>query len=224
MKEKVILSWSGGKDSALCLHAIREADRYEVAGLLTTVTEGYGRISMHGVREVLLQEQAASLGLPLERVQIPQNSSNEEYESRMKAALERWLAAGVTRVAFGDIFLEDLRKYREDNLAPLSMQALFPLWKQSTPELARRFIRLGFRAVLTCVDGNALESRFAGRELDSALLAELPDSVDPCGENGEFHSFVWDGPLFRQPVLFDRGEVVSRNGRFWFCDLLPRHR
>ncbi|MEW6441965.1 MAG: diphthine--ammonia ligase [bacterium] len=221
MNRKVILSWSGGKDSALCLHAIRQAGRYEVAALLTTVTEGYQRVSMHGVREELLEDQAASLGVPLDKVPIPMNGSNEEYEGRMKTVLEKWLAAGVARVAFGDIFLEDLRKYREDNLAKLSMQAHFPLWKKDTAELARQFIRLGFRAVVTCVDCRALDRSFAGREIDERFLADLPAGADPCGENGEFHSFVWDGPLFRRPVRLERGQAVLRDERFCFCDLLP---
>lgn len=220
--EKTILSWSGGKDSALALYELRHAGSCEVAGLLTTVTEDYGRVSMHGVREALLEEQANALGLPLVRVTIPANCSNGVYELRMREVLEEQKAGGILTVAFGDIFLEDLRRYRESRLAEVSMKALFPLWKQDTRELARSFIRLGFRAFVTCVDSQTLEGRFAGRDFDESFLWDLPASVDPCGENGEFHSFVWDGPIFDRPVPIERGEIVVREGRFWFCDLLPR--
>ena len=221
LQQRVILSWSGGKDSALCLQAIAEVHTHEVATLLTTVSEAYERSSMHGVRTVLLEEQAESLGLSLEKVYLSADSSNDEYEQRMRKVLEKWQAAGVGSVVFGDIFLEDLRKYRENNLARLGMQGLFPLWKRSTPDLAIEFLRLGYKAVVTCVDSQRLDRRFVGRDFDEGFLSDLPAGVDLCGENGEFHSFVWDGPLFRRPLSFERGEVVLRDNRFYFCDLVP---
>lgn len=221
MSEPVLLTWSGGKDSAMALHQLMQRPEYSVVGLLTTLTEGYDRISMHGVRRVLLEQQAASLGLPLEKVYISQQSSNEEYEVRMREALLRHRAAGVSRVAIGDIFLEDLRKYREDKLREAGLEALFPIWGRDTTQLAREFIELGFKATITCVDSQLLDGEFAGHAFDESLLAALPDSVDPCGENGEYHSFVHDGPIFAEPVAVERGEVVLRDERFYFCDLLP---
>lgn len=221
MKTKVLMSWSSGKDSGLALHELMNSDEYEVSALLTTITEDYDRISMHGVRRVLLEQQAESIGLPLEKVLIPRDSSNETYESRMLAMLERQKAAGVKAVAFGDIFLEDLKKYREDKLAAGGMGAVFPIWKSDTRELAHRFIDLGFKAIITCVDTQVCDGRFAGREYNEQLLSELPANVDPCGENGEFHSFVYDGPIFTKSILFERGEVVLRDNRFNFCDLIP---
>jgi len=219
--EKAILSWSGGKDSALALYELRRTGLYDVVGLVTTVTEDYGRVSMHGVREALLAEQAEALGLALLCVTIPADCSNEVYEKRMRKLLEEQTAFGVFTVAFGDIFLEDLRQYRESRLAEVSMKAVFPLWKRDTRSLARSFVQLGFKAVVTCVDSQALDGWFAGRDFDESFLRDLPAGVDPCGENGEFHSFVWDGPVFARPVPIERGEVVVREGRFWFCDLLP---
>lgn len=220
--EKVLLSWSGGKDSALALHEIRREGHYEIAALVTTVTEGYDRISMHGVRRALLERQAASLALPLETVLISPEATNEEYEARMGALLERYREAGILSVVFGDIFLEDLRRYREEKLATIGMKALFPLWKEDTRELTRSLAALGYRAITTCVDTAALDARFVGRLIDEEFLSQLPPTVDPCGENGEFHSFVFDGPMFREPVAFSRGEVVLRLNRFSYCDLLPR--
>lgn len=221
MKTKVLMSWSSGKDSGLALHELMNSEKYEVSALLTTITEDYDRISMHGVRRVLLEQQAESIGLPLEKVLIPRDSSNETYESRMLAMLQRQKAAGVTAVAFGDIFLEDLKQYREDKLATGGMGAIFPIWKIDTKELAHKFINLGFKAIITCVDTQACDGKFAGRVYDEQLLSELPANVDPCGENGEFHSFVYDGPIFARPVLFERGEIVLRDSRFNFCDLIP---
>jgi len=218
---KILLAWSGGKDSALALYEIRKTGRYGIAALLTTVTEGYDRISMHGVRRVLLERQAESAGLPLETVFIQRNSSNEDYESRMRAALEKHRAQGVTGVAFGDIFLEDVRKYREDNLARAGMRGVFPLWKRDTAALARAFIRLGFKAIVTCADTKFLGGEFAGRLLDERFLADLPGGVDPCGENGEYHSFVFGGPVFSREIPFIRGETVLRENRFRYCDLIP---
>jgi uncharacterized protein (TIGR00290 family) len=218
--EDVLFCWSGGKDSAMALHALQSAREYRVTALLTTVTEEYDRISMHGVRRVLLERQAASIGLPLHAVLIPPQCINATYEARMKEALSEHLARGVQRVAFGDIFLEDLRVYREKNLAQIEMQALFPIWKRDTRELARDFLRCGFRAITVCVDPRVLDPSFAGRVLDESFFADLPPGVDPCGENGEFHTFVFDGPVFRAPIRFLIGEKVMRDG-FCFCDLLP---
>lgn len=217
----VIFSWSGGKDSALALHKVMQGGQYRVASLLTTVTEGYDRISMHGVRRELLEAQARSIGLPLIKVMIPKNSSNEIYEARMKAELARQKEKGIDTVVFADIFLEDLRKYREDKLALVGMKALFPLWKIPTPELAREFIGKGFKTVITCVDTQVLDKKFSGRFFDEALLAELPPGVDPCGENGEFHSFAFAGPVFKEPIKFTVGEQVMREERFYFTDLVP---
>ncbi len=221
MSEKILFTWSGGKDSAMALHEIRKDAAYEISSLLTTVTEDYDRVSMHGVRRALLEEQAASLGLPLEKVFIPKSASDGEYQARMKDMLERYRAAGVSAAAFGDIFLEDLRRYREDNLSRIGMRAIFPLWKRDSAELARAFIHLGFKAVITCVDRLALDRTFAGRTFDEGFLSDLPSSVDPCGENGEFHSFVYGGPPFRREISFTKGESVLRDSRFWYCDLIP---
>jgi uncharacterized protein (TIGR00290 family) len=216
----VLFCWSGGKDSCMALHQLRRDPLREVVALLTTVTEGYDRISMHGVRRILLERQAAALGLPLEIVTIPPQCVNTEYESRMEAMLLSWKNRGVTEVAFGDIFLQDLREYREKNLAGVEMSALFPVWLRPTRELVREFITLGFRAVTVCVDPKILDASFVGREIDDEFLAALPAEADPCGENGEFHSFVYDGPGFSAPVEFTLGEKVLRDG-FYFCDLLP---
>jgi uncharacterized protein (TIGR00290 family) len=220
MQEDILFCWSGGKDSAMALHAIQAEREHRVAALLTTITEEYDRISMHGVRRVLLERQAASIGLPLQAVLIPPQCVNVIYEERMKQALTENLAKGVRRVAFGDIFLEDLRVYREQNLALLGMEALFPLWKRDTRELARDFVRNGFRAITVCVDPRVLDPSFAGRELDESFFDDLPPGVDPCGENGEFHTFVFDGPIFQQPIPVRVAEKVMRDG-FCFCDLLP---
>jgi len=221
MPEDVLFCWSGGKDSAMALHALQSAaGEYRVTALLTTVTENYDRVSMHGVRRVLLERQAESIGLPLHEVPIPPQCVNTTYEARMKEALLEHYAKGVRHVAFGDIFLEDLRVYREQNLAQVGMNALFPIWKRDTRELAQDFLRLGFRAIAVCVDPRVLDPSFAGRVLDEAFFADLPAGVDPCGENGEFHTFVYEGPIFHKPIYFLVGEKVIRDG-FCFCDLLP---
>jgi uncharacterized protein (TIGR00290 family) len=193
-KEKVLLSWSGGKDSASAFHEISQDQRYEIVGLLTTVTEDYRRISMHGVREALLEQQARSIGLPLSKVLISKNGSNEEYESQMKEALLKFQQSGVNTVVFGDIFLEDIRKYREGNLARVGMKGVFPIWKKDN--LPQTFIDSGFKAIVTCIDAKALNKKFVGRLIDREFLDELPAGIDPNGENGEFHSFVFDGPIF----------------------------
>jgi len=221
MTEKVLFTWSGGKDSALALYELHKAQRYNVVALLTTVTEDYDRISMHGVRRALLEQQARSLNIPLDIVYITKNSSNEEFEARMKEKLLQYKSQGISSVVFGDIFLEDLRKYREDNLAQVGMEALFPIWKRDTDELAHTFIALGFKAVITCVDSRSLDKKFVGRAFDKRFLSALPPSIDPCGENGEFHSFVYAGPIFSESIRFRKGEVVLRDNRFYFCDLVP---
>jgi len=221
MNEKVLFSWSGGKDSAMALYELQRARSYEISALLTVVTEDYDRISMHGVRRVLLERQADSLGYPLEEIFISKNASNEEYESKMRDVLVKYREAGVSSVVFGDVLLEDVRRYREDNLAKVGMRGIFPLWKRDTTELANTFINLGFKAIITCVDSKVLGKRFVGRVYDKQFLRELPPHVDPCGENGEFHSFVYDGPIFRRKISFAVGDIVLRDNRFYFCDLIP---
>ncbi|MBI3321279.1 MAG: diphthine--ammonia ligase [Candidatus Omnitrophica bacterium] len=219
MTEPVLMCWSGGKDSALALHAVLQDPSLHVEALLTTVTDGYERISMHGVRCALLVQQAQAIGLPLEQVRIPMQASNALYEEAMARLLLRYRERGVSRVVFGDLFLEDIRSYRERQLAKLGMRGIFPLWLRETQALAQTFLVSGFKAILVCVDPTQIAPSFAGREFDERLLAELPPRADPCGEHGEFHTFVYDGPLFRHPVRVLRGEVVERDG-FWFCDLL----
>jgi uncharacterized protein (TIGR00290 family) len=220
-REKVVLSWSGGKDSSMAAYHLIASQKYEIAALMTTVTEGFERISMHGVRVELLEKQAASLDIPLRKVMIPRICPNEIYEARMKAALEGFKAQGVERVAFGDLFLEDLKRYRDERLASLGMTGVYPIWKRDTDELVRTFIALGFKGLLSCVDGKALDGSFSGRPIDHELLRDLPDTADPCGENGEFHSFVFDGPIFRRPIKCRLGERQFRDERFHYCDILP---
>ncbi|MGA9119214.1 MAG: diphthine--ammonia ligase [Bacteroidota bacterium] len=218
--ERVLVSWSGGKDSAMALAEILSIQHYEVAALMTTVTRDYQRVSMHGVRRTLLERQAESIGLPLEEVSIPKNASNEEYESSMGKALAKYQDSGVSSVVFGDIFLEDLRKYREEKLGSANMRCLFPIWKRETKELARSFIAAGFKAVTTCVDTTVLGEHLAGREIDESFLSELPPGADPCGENGEYHTFVYDGPIFKKRIQISLGEKVLRENRFYYCDLV----
>src|SRR2546421_6182548 len=222
MAEPVLVAWSGGKDSALALQEILGAGRYRVAALLTTVTGEYDRISMHGVRRTLLRRQAESLALPLEEVVISPRASNEEYEASMGVALAalRTRNPGLDSVVFGDLFLADIRAYRERMLARIGMRGVFPLWLRDTRALAHEFVRLGYRAVLVCVDAHQLTPEFAGREFDAELLRDFPSTVDPCGENGEFHTFVYAGPGFRHAVLHERGSVVLRDRRFVYCDLV----
>ena len=219
--EKILFTWSGGKDSALALYELQKSRQFEIAALITTVTTDYDRISMHGVRNVLLKQQVESLGLPLETIQISKESSNQEYEAKISDIFKLYREKGVFSVAFGDIFLADLRKYREDNLAKVGLKGLFPLWKRDTEDLALKFIELGFKAVISCVDSEFLDRSFAGRAFDKKFLSDLPENVDPCGENGEFHSFVFDGPIFRDKILYEEGNIVLRDNRFYYCDLLP---
>jgi len=217
------MCWSGGKDSALALHALQQSPDFEVVGLLTTITETYDRISMHGVRRELVEAQAESIGLPLTQVLIPPECVNETYQTRMRNTCLNYKEQGINHMAFGDLFLEDIRAYRDAQLAQVDMEAVYPLWGLDTRMLAGDFIRLGFRATLCCVDPKQIDPAFCGREFDNDLLAELPVSADPCGENGEFHTFVYDGPLFRQPIPCAKGEVVLRDN-FWFCDILPTYK
>ena len=219
-REPILFCWSGGKDSAMALHAVQQDPEVRVAALLTTVTEGYDRISMHGVRRELLQEQARLIGLPLHEVFIPPECLNITYEARMEAALRIHLANGIRKVAFGDIFLEDLRVYREKNLGRIGMTGLFPIWKRDSHELIRAFHAQAFRSIAVCVNPKAIDGSFAGRELDRGFFDDLPPQVDCCGENGEFHTFAFDGPIFREAVKFRVGERVERDS-FIFCDLLP---
>jgi len=218
-KPKALLAWSSGKDSAWSLHVLRAQAEVEVVGLLTTINEAFDRVAMHAVRSALLRAQAEAVGLPLWPVAIPWPCSNTDYEAAMSAVLARAQADGVTAVAFGDLFLEDIRRYREAQLRPTGLRPLFPLWGRPTAPLAAEMVAGGLRARLTCVDPKALDPRFAGRDFDAGLLGELPPSVDPCGERGEFHTFAYDGPMFARPIPIQAGEVVARDG-FVFADLL----
>ena len=245
MNEKIIFNWSGGKDSAMGLYTILKTQQYDVTCLLTSIGETDNRISMHGVRGQLLDDQAASIGLPLIKIQMPEMPAMEVYETIMKTTLTGLKGTGATGSVFGDIFLEDLRKYRESQMAGLNLKALFPLWGKPTGELIREFVTLGFKAVITCVNAKALDKSFAGRIIDEDLINDLPAHVDPCGENGEYHTFVFDGPIFKKPISFSIGDIVYRKygpakvkqgseiegnsetdespfeSGFWYCDLLP---
>jgi uncharacterized protein (TIGR00290 family) len=216
---KALLSWSSGKDSAWSLHVLRKRGEVEVVGLLTTVNEVYSRVAMHAVRVELLEAQAAAVGLPLWKIPLPSPCSNGEYEAAMLAAIERAKSDGVNTFAFGDLFLEDIRRYREERLRGTGVALTFPVWAMPTPKLAREMIASGLRARVTCVDPKQLPPSFAGREFDAEFLADLPPGVDPCGERGEFHTFAYDGPMFRHRVPVQGGEIVERDG-FVFADLL----
>ncbi|MGH8217483.1 MAG: diphthine--ammonia ligase [Steroidobacteraceae bacterium] len=240
MKQRIVFCWSGGKDSALALNRLLRDERYEVVALLTTCNEYYQRVSMHGVRLELLDAQARDLGLPLEKIFVSQRSSNEEYSQKMAACLESYKVRGVSACAFGDIFLEDLRLWREQNLAQLGLSAVFPIWKIDSRVLLREFFEQGFESVTCCVNDAWLDERYVGRCIDEEFIRSLPPEVDPCGENGEFHSFAFAGPIFKKPVGFQIGEKVYRaleqthpgssspvcpserrpTRGFWFCDLL----
>lgn len=245
MCEKVVFCWSGGKDSALALNRLRQDGRYEIVSLLTACNGHYQRVSMHGVRLELLDAQARSLGLPLEKIFLSRHSSNEEYQQKMSGCLLAHKERGVTGCVFGDIFLEDLRRWREQNLAGIGLRGIFPIWKIDTRELIREFIALGFGSVICCANDAWLDEFAVGRQIDAGFVRSLPAGVDPCGENGEYHSFAFAGPIFREPVKFTVGEKVYRpleqthpggaspssaacplpgarpTKGFWFCDLLP---
>jgi len=220
-KERIALSWSGGKDSTMAAYHLLASQKYEIATLLTTVTEEFERISMHGVRRELLERQARSLGIALRTVMIPKECTNEIYEARMRTALEDFKAQGISKVAFGDLFLADLKQYRDERLAQMQMSGLYPIWMRDTDELVRTFIGLGFKAFLTCVDTEAIDASFAGRQINQQLLEDLPETADPCGEYGEYHSFVYAGPIFAQPIDCKAGEIVRRTPRFNYCDIVP---
>jgi len=205
----------------MAAYQLLAARKYEIAALLTTVTEEFDRISMHGVRRELLEQQAVSLGIPLRSVMIPKDCNNENYEARMRESLGDLKAQGITKVAFGDLFLEDVKQYRDERLAQVGMTGLYPVWMRDTDELVRTFIGLGFRAIIACVDTEAIDASFAGREIDHALLADLPESADPCGEYGEYHSFVYAGPIFKQSIACRAGATVRRTPRFHYCDIVP---
>ncbi len=220
--ERVVMSWSGGKDSSMAAYELLSSGRYEIAALLTTVTESIDRISMHGVRRELLDRQAVSLGIALHTVMIPQECPNDIYEARMQAAFDRCKAQGISKIAFGDLFLEDVKQYRDERLARAGMTGLYPIWMRDTRELVRTFISLGFKAILSCVDTQAIDADFAGREIDEQLLRDLPAGADPCGERGEYHSFVYEGPIFKLPIPCEAGDKVMRSGRFMYCDIVPK--
>lgn len=216
----VVVSWSGGKDSCFALHSIKNLGNFEIKALLTTITEDYDRISMHGVRRVLLERQAAALETPLRTIVIPKDATNQQYETKMAEALLACKSQGIDSIVFGDLFLQDVRSYREQFLSGLQMTGIFPIWGFDTSDFIHEFIRVGFKAVITSVNTDALDESFAGKIIDNELLEQLPASVDSCGENGEFHSFVFDGPGFREPVRFTLGDSVRR-GIFCYRDLLP---
>lgn len=236
MKPKALFNWSSGKDSALALYKTLQEDHYEVTTLLTSINHEFQRISMHGVHVSLLEQQASALGIPLVKMELPQEPSMEDYQAIMNKTMSEIQARGVTHSIFGDIFLEDLRKYREEQLNKIGIQAVFPLWKRNTSDLINEFLSLGFKTIVTCVNGTYLDKSFAGRIIDQQFLDELPETVDPCGENGEFHTFTFDGPIFTNPVQFEIGETVKKTypkpkteaGEedseyiFWFCDLISK--
>ncbi len=237
---KSIFNWSGGKDSALALYHIIKNPDYQVDRLLTSINAVHKRVSMHGVREVLMEQQAESIDLPLQKLMLPEQPSMDDYNVLMGTTMKALKEEGFTHSIFGDIFLEDLKKYREDKLATQGFTAHFPLWKRDTKELVHEFIDLGFKTIVVCIKSDLLDKSFVGRVIDRGFLADLPSNVDPCGENGEFHTFVYECPIFKKPILFDIGERVYRtydapkndddscgdsNAKemgFWFCDLVPK--
>ncbi|WP_339755691.1 diphthine--ammonia ligase [Algoriphagus aquimarinus] len=241
---KAVMNWSGGKDSALTLYKLQQSQEFEIACLLTSISQKYQRISMHGVRSELLDAQAKSIGIPVVKMEVPDMPSMEVYENTMRDTLSDLKKKGITASIFGDIFLEDLREYRENKLAELELTAVFPLWKQPTGKLIHEFLDLGFKTITTCVNEKYLDKSFVGRVIDEDFLKDLPANVDPCGEHGEFHTFVFDGPIFSKPIEFEIGEKVLRKYEapkteddsdqcfsdkkedpakygFWYCDLIP---
>jgi uncharacterized protein (TIGR00290 family) len=239
MKEKVVFFWSGGKDSSICLHKVLQNNAYEVAALITTINKNFGRVSMHGVREELIEEQAKSIGIPLHKMYVNEGTNNE-YENVFKEALMLYKSKGIKKVIFGDIFLEDLKLYRDKLLEEVGMEGIYPLWKLNTRELLREFIGLNFKTITCCVNDAWLDKKWAGRVINENFIAELPLNVDPCGENGEYHTFCYSGPIFKNDIAFKKGEIIykpviiktieddpcalSANKKttgFWFCDLIP---
>jgi uncharacterized protein (TIGR00290 family) len=218
MARKLLLSWSSGKDSAWALHCLRRSGGFEIAGLLTTFNQAFDRVAMHSTRRALVEAQAKAAGLPLHAVPLPWPCSNQQYEAAMRQACDGALSCGVEAMAFGDLFLEDVRRYREERLQGTGITPVFPVWGLQTHRLAREMVDSGLRARLVCVDPRKLPAEFAGREFDAELLRDLPPGVDPCGENGEFHTFVYAGPVFREPIPIESGEVVERDG-FVFADV-----
>ncbi|KQR93889.1 ATP-binding protein [Chryseobacterium sp. Leaf180] len=233
MKKPAIFNWSTGKDSALALYKILSEDRYEVKALLTSINKDVGRVSMHGVSVKLLEKQAENLNIPLIKLELPTDISMEDYNSYMEEKLSEIKKSGIKHSVFGDIFLEDLKIYRENQLSKLGISAVFPLWKRDTRDLIHEFLNLGFKTIITCVNEMYLDKSFAGRIIDENFLKDLPEDFDPCGENGEFHTFTFDGPIFSEPIKFEIGEVVKKTYPkpktgvneeegdyvFWFCDL-----
>jgi uncharacterized protein (TIGR00290 family) len=218
LRKKALVSWSSGKDSAWTLHILRQSNEYEIVGLLTTINGNFDRVAMHGVRRELLEAQADATGLPLWKVPLPWPCSNQEYETAMNAACTKAIDAGVQAVAFGDLFLEDVRQYREDRMRGIGLSPLFPIWKRDTRQLINEMCAQGVRSRIVCLDPQKLPASFAGRDLDSQLINEFPPAIDPCGEKGEFHTFVHDGPMFARAIPIENGEVVTRDG-FVFADL-----
>lgn len=231
MINKAIFNWSGGKDSALALYYTLKNPQFKIETLLTTISASLGRISMHGVRKTMLQKQVELLDLPLSIVSLPEDISMDKYDELMRDTLENLFETGISHAVFGDIFLEDLRRYREERLKEVGLKGYFPLWKRDTKALIAEFLSLGFRTIVVSVDGSKLDQSFVGRELTMDFINDLPSHVDPCGENGEFHTFVFDGPIFQSPVRFSKGEIVGKSYKlsqedqetvtYWFQDLIP---
>ncbi len=219
--EKVLLSWSSGKDSAWTLHVLRQRHDVEVVGLLTTINTHFQRVAMHGTRKALLEAQAAAARLPLREVPLPWPCSNEVYEQAMATACQSAVESGITSIAFGDLFLEDVRKYREDRLHGTGLTPIFPIWGRNTRELVEEMIDGGLRARIVCVDPSKMPAELVGRDLDHDLIRSLPPDIDPCGENGEFHTVAYEGPMFYDPIAIESGEIVTRDG-FVYADVLPR--
>ncbi len=219
IKEKIVVSWSGGKDSAYALHELMLKDQYEIMALMTNVVEGEDKIKMHGVRLELLKQQAESIGIPLEIIWVSSKSKNGEYELKTGQVLEYYKKQGATAVVFGDLFLADIKAFRDKCLANWGMKGLYPLWERPTKKLAQDMMESGFRTVLTCVDTQAMPETYAGFEYNDDLLKVLPETVDPCGENGEFHTFVYDGPIFKKEIPFKKGDYYMKDNRFYYCDI-----
>lgn len=219
-QDRVIISWSGGKDSALALQKLQAEGKYQIAGFITTCTEGFRRISMHGVRCSMLNRQCRAIGIPVQKVFIPKNCDNSTYESIMRDALASWKAKGVNTVAFGDLFLTEIRDYRNRLVSSMGMKAIYPIWGRDTAEMAKQFLSLGFQATIVCADKRKLSIDSAGKRYDASFLESLPESVDPCGENGEFHTFVHDGPIFNEPLKCKKASVIHRD-HWYYADLKP---